>query len=767
MRRLWLKMSVVVIALVFLGTSVVELGGPPFHGSEPSKVSTGNTASSVKVNSLSTPRWAFPSAFANYTLSGENSSGSFTGYILLNINGIYENQTTGNVTGSTDLVVINISSKEQQFNTSWNDFFPYGVNESVLKSLNDGNKTSIIGAPFNYTLRSGIKVSTVLGNLSADRITYTTLINHNNISVYIDAYSGSMLEVSSSNSTGNYTFLLTATNVPLQLPSYNVSFAETGLSVGFSWSVTFNGSESGVVVFEKQSVITFSGLKNGSYNFSIGSIGTFISTYSPNPSHGIVTVNGGNVNISVVFTSNSAVWAFNGAYLNYSISDVNASGNHYGYTKVTLESMDLLNGIVNLSIVSIVGSHNSTLMLHFPQDFIFPPFLVNSTSLAALNHGINPILENGINISSVRPGTNLSTPIGTFRTDMVNFTYNESPIHIAFNGTFYIDQYSGARLKYIFWNSTERIETTVQSTNIPQSRLSSMLNITVSPSNSEVWVNGLPVSLSSGRATVSIMPGTYYVSVSDSGYNPMLIEVNVSSGAVSYLNITLTRASVDEYTLSGFVIPGNASVVIGVNVVYVNATGYYSVTLPLGNYTVSVSAVGYFTASRTVMLKGNISDMNFSLRNEPKLTSSKSINNVTSDGYNATISNLTLENGYVSLQYTSAINGTITVAIPLSQLKNVTASDLFNSSVYINGTKYTNFTVALSVQGGNYSVVLTVNNLSNDPILEWLYSPSATPPGHSSSAPLPPYVLDIASVVILAVIAIAGVMVVKRRKSSR
>jgi hypothetical protein len=294
---------------------------------------------------------------------------------------------------------------------------------------------------------------------------------------------------------------------------------------------------------------------------------------------------------------------------------------------------------------------------------------------------------------------------------------------------------------------------------------SSILDLSVSPAGSSVLVNGIPVALSTGHANISLTPGTYYVSASEHGYSPSFREVNLSSGKVSYLNITLSQSTASTYFLSGYVTPGNASVVVGENIAYVNPSGYYNISLPVGNYTISVSGSGYYPSAKYVNLTGNIRNENITLVREPVPTSSKSAENVTATGYNVTVSNLTSGNGSISLNYTSAPNGTVTVVIPYSQMGNVTVSEILNSRVYVNGTRYTDFTVAISSQDGTYSVILTVYNLTGDPTLAWLYSPSASlPTGQKSSPPLSPYILDIGVIIALATIASVLIMVSRRKR---
>jgi hypothetical protein len=75
--------------------------------------------------------------------------------------------------------------------------------------------------------------------------------------------------------------------------SYSVTFSESGLAGGTSWSVTLAGaqksSSSATIVFSEQ---------NGSYSFTVGSV----AGYTAGTTSGTVTVNGGPVTKTVTFT---------------------------------------------------------------------------------------------------------------------------------------------------------------------------------------------------------------------------------------------------------------------------------------------------------------------------------------------------------------------------------------------------------------------------------------------------------------------------------
>ncbi|MGC8673489.1 MAG: hypothetical protein ACP5TO_08360, partial [Thermoplasmata archaeon] len=81
------------------------------------------------------------------------------------------------------------------------------------------------------------------------------------------------------------------------LATYTVAFTESGLPYGTSWSVTFNGNAKSSTT----STISYTGIANGSYSFSVESITGYVAS----PSSGTITVNGTNVNQTITFIENN------------------------------------------------------------------------------------------------------------------------------------------------------------------------------------------------------------------------------------------------------------------------------------------------------------------------------------------------------------------------------------------------------------------------------------------------------------------------------
>lgn len=95
--------------------------------------------------------------------------------------------------------------------------------------------------------------------------------------------------------------------ISYNLKPYTVTFSESGVPSGTTWSVTLGGSSKS----STSSSISFSE-QDGSYSFSIPDVYySSTETYYPSPSSGTVTVNGGNVGESIQFTGSltSCVYA--------------------------------------------------------------------------------------------------------------------------------------------------------------------------------------------------------------------------------------------------------------------------------------------------------------------------------------------------------------------------------------------------------------------------------------------------------------------------
>jgi len=250
------------------------------------------------------------------------------------------------------------------------------------------------------------------------------------------------------------------------------------------------------------------------------------------------------------------------------------------------------------------------------------------------------------------------------------------------------------------------------------------LNGTVSNKGATVTVDGLSVPLINGAFNVSLAPGTYFVTVNANGSTPVFKEVTIKAYSTTTVDIQMAQST--TYKVYGYVTPGTAAVTLNGISAAVSKTGYFTVYASSGTYTLSAYLNGYFPFSENIKVASN-EEVNISLAREPVPTSVLASTNVTSDGFNVTVSNLTETSKNISLDFTSTGNGTITIAVPYSDLKNLNLSEILHSRVYIGGTQYSNFTITVS---SNFTVILTVKGLAGDPHLVWSFSsaPVIVPP---------------------------------------
>ncbi len=129
------------------------------------------------------------------------------------------------------------------------------------------------------------------------------------------------------------------------LPIYKITFTETGLPSGTSWSVTLNGSTESSIT----NTITFQE-PNGTYSYTIGSI----NGYTVYPSSGTINVKGANLTLTITFTANTTTYT-----ITFTESGL-PSGASWSVT---------LNGITKTSTTNTItftepyGSYNYTITL--------------------------------------------------------------------------------------------------------------------------------------------------------------------------------------------------------------------------------------------------------------------------------------------------------------------------------------------------------------------------------------------------------------------
>ena len=174
------------------------------------------------------------------------------------------------------------------------------------------------------------------------------------------------------------------------ITTYFVTFKESGLTSGTSWSVTLNGT----MESSTTSTITFS-VPNGTYTFSIGTV----TGYNSLSSSGSLTVSGSSVSTNIIFTPSK--------HPHYLLYDDFVSDNYINTSRWSLDS-----SVVQNITQTDSRMFNENITLVQPNDFAY-----------SFNGGLS-FLPSGYNNMAGFTGNRLFTyPI----TVNVNFTMGSDP----------------------------------------------------------------------------------------------------------------------------------------------------------------------------------------------------------------------------------------------------------------------------------------------------------------------------------------------------
>ncbi len=593
--------------------------------------------------------------------------------------------------------------------------------------------------------------------------------------------------IGSVNSTNNSIYITSNKNINEEAiyqkeALFSVTFTECGIPTGDSWWVNFNGQN----ITSSTSTITFN-VPDGTYSYTVQSMGTYGVNYNPDSSSGTVTVDGFNQTQYIYYypeyylhvtvspsnygtISPGSGWYSSGEYLDllaspnsgYAFSSWKGTGSG-SYTGTSDSASITMNGPINETATFDIPHYSVTftecglsigtpwyMNLTESNGTVYSSGLVTSSSYTFnltdgtysytpssistyyVHTGVFTVIGNSQNIFvnymkdaylslSVMPSSaNIS--INEHNATLINGKYSE----YAIQGYYYITvtdpgykPYSN--LVYLSYNGTYSYNIS-----LTPIKVYGYLTGTVLPGNATITANGIGIPVMNGYFNASLSPGTYYITVTAPGYNGNISVERITQGKVTPLTVKLakTPSTVKAVTVFGYVSQANASVTVNGISAYVNSTGYYSIAVPSGNVIISAYDPGYYPYSKTVDLTSS-QVINITLIKEPTATSTETVSGITSSGYNVTVTNLTANNGYISMDYNATVNGTLTVLLPYSEIRNATIADILSSKVYIDGTLYTDFAITVTSNG---SAVLTVYNLAGDPALYWKYSSAASLP---------------------------------------
>jgi hypothetical protein len=703
MRRAWIKISVIVVIIVFMGVMVIS----PYS-------INGNSHSSDSSNGI-----------PFISQSSTNSDPSV--HLYVNGNGYVEFSAHYTVDGFISCSFDN--DKTMDFNT--NDV-PTGTVFHLASSPDPGYT-------FEYWTGSV--------NSTSNLINITVNNNINEEAIYE------------------------------KITLFSVTFSETGLPSGSTWWVNLNGQN----ITSSSSTITFD-VSDGTYSYTVQSMGTYGVNYNPISSTGTVTVDGFNQTEYIYYypeyylhvtaspssygsITTSSGWYSSGEYLAL-LANPNSG---YAFSSWKGTGSGSYSGTSNTAYITMNGPINETAIFDIPRysvTFSETGLPSGSTWWVNLTNGMKsgPItassyifyLANGrytympsythdyyvANGTFKVDGSNVNVPVNYLKYSYLEISVSPSISLVSINGSnitlksgsfseytmqgyYYITinspgYKSYSNMVYLSWNGTYNYRVS-----LTPIKTYGYLTGTVLPGNATVTANGIGIPVMDGYFNVSLAPGTYYITVTAPGYSGNISVEKITNGRTTPLTVKLTK-SVKTVTVSGYLSQANASLTVNGMSAYVNSTGYYDISVPSGNVVISAYEAGYYPYSKVVDLTSS-TVINITLIKEPKATSTVTVNNTVTSGYNVIVTNLTTNNGYISMNYNATVNGTITVLLPFNEIRNATISDILNSKVYIDGTLYSDFSITVTSNG---SAVLTVYGLAGDPALYWKYSPDASLPSY-------------------------------------
>jgi YVTN family beta-propeller protein len=595
---------------------------------------------------------------------------SSNGYIYVSN---YFSKDVSVINGSTNSVIksMNVGAHLEGLSYDFENGYIYGASDA------NGTVVQINGA-----------TNSMAGNITVDSYPYTTLFDPFNGNLYVG-----------NKNSGTISIITPADHVKGQ---YNVTISQIGLSLGTAWYVNLtDGLTSGPLTGTSY---TFN-LVNSSYAYSIATANKIYHADG-----GKFKIDGKSTYINITFTKveynvsfkeagfiSGLPWGVNiGTSIGITASGNLSAGNEYNlmltngtysYIPYMIEHYFVKNGTI------VVHGANITVVISYEKEAHLSIGVDSQTASLSIN------------------GANESLLLGEYSSYV-----KEGYYYITVNEKGYTPY---TNLVYLSWNHSYSYN--VKLTAIP---VYGYLTGVVLPANATVTANGAVIPVMNGYFNTTISPGTYYISVSASGYQGYVTTVKVYENKATSVDVTLQKVT-SSVIIQGRLDQVNASLTVNGFVAYVNATGYFEVSVPAGSVTISAVENGYYPFSETLNLSSSTTLKTISLVKEPAPTSTSTSNGTVSTGYNVTVSGIKPANGYVSLNYTANPNGTLIIQLPYNEIRNATITEILESKVYINGVQYKNFTISISSTG---SAILTVTHLSGDPTLYWKYSPDASIP---------------------------------------
>ena len=368
----------------------------------------------------------------------------------------------------------------------------------------------------------------------------------------------------------------------IPLKQYEIVFQETGLTVGNSWTVTLTGTQKS----SSSSSIVFN-VTNGTYSFTVGTVGGFTST----PSSGDANVSGSNVTVNVVFTPVVTVSKYSVVFVETGLINgvwyVNLTDGQSAYSSSTTIYFLLPNGAYNYSVstgnqlfgpnpangtFTVSGSsvRVSIAFTELPLDLVFNEtglpsgtlwsVTVNGTTESSTSSSITFIATPGTYVYLIRPpsGYAASTLSGTVRVVNSSTSIQVAFSQVEYNLTFLVSGLPAGTL----WTIT---------------------------------LNGSTLTTSLSSVTFSVTDGNYAFSIGGiTGYTvqPSNGTIKVNGASVTE-TIAFSKEVTDGY-FTGSVSPANVTIYVN-GQSYSESNGQFNISLSPGSYQVKIEAPGYST----------------------------------------------------------------------------------------------------------------------------------------------------------------------------
>ena len=322
-----MRMVAISIVLLFLisGFSAMAHGSVP-KSSISSNGMSGNIYRGSITPSVQNSTQNNSGGYVKYTLDLINNT-LFNGNFVNTNNGIFPfgaafdsangyiyvtNQYSGNVSvinGSTNKVIASIGVGSNPYGAAFDS-----ANGYVYVTNFFSGTVSIIST--SSQVMKQYSVTFTESGLPSGTTWYVNLTESNGTHYDSGSITGSSYTIKLSNGTYSYTIATMdktyspspssgtftvngaslSESVVFSKVTYLVTFTESGLPSGTTWSVTLNGTTKSSTA----DTITFS-VPNGTYSYSIGAV----SGYTVSNSNGSVTVSGKNIPVSITFSSTS------------------------------------------------------------------------------------------------------------------------------------------------------------------------------------------------------------------------------------------------------------------------------------------------------------------------------------------------------------------------------------------------------------------------------------------------------------------------------